>query len=1000
MKPSKNFIYLSSSLFIFFLISVSIGLWYKTNQLNLVSERLISVYPVYYYFEAIFIILLFLISLWLSWGLIIRLVSEPFDLSFFLFVDACSCLVLLLVYLGLSIILSAFLFILLKLIILIIFDQNKTIRLKLSKGTVKTILAACLFFVIHTTTSRIVSPLYWDNALTSAGQVHFAQQLQPVCTPLYKSSYVYSKFYNFAGGSNAFWSSALKTWSDMKSPLISLSTLVFDLPAIDVNAYLRLIYIISFFLFIAGSFGFYLFLFYGLRLSYFVSVLGGGLFIISNLGFVYTVGLEFTYFFVIFTLMPYVLLCICLAHKNSNPYWAALGGIILATNFYIIPSHPEAVIHGFFYIYLYLCFFTFFDLYNASFKQRIIIGLVFTIMLILVSFAYIQPIFSALLTGDYHVWGHPIVIFGYGIHSSFKAIIYPFWLSGMWISLLSILLIAHILKNKKLNFFYLYFFVVFLFFSLLLIPGRNGPIAHILETYLPQIHFQSFKRIMIYYYFTALVLLLIGLQTLLKDIIIPFLNRRFSGSDVVFKFSQYIFQSIILILCVVFYLFKSPNIAYLENARYMHTQSGIKPYIALATLLSNYKGLEADQSSLYFIQERLKQFEIDLINPTDYSMTEYAIKYYSILKENNTATASEIETQKIIKVAYEAYPLIDQFYFSKLGHRTFPLLPPYNLAAFFTEVAPYKRIFAGIQLPAGKDSHGIYATGFGEGRLLVNTTQSCEPFVQNGYIPIHTLYIIPGQDPSLIYFSAVEGDVILSESSRKYINIAGVDIILLHETSYLKLNDKEKFALKKVTTHMPTEMGYSDYLALENLESYGLVYFANSITYVDSEIPARIFKKFKPRSEEYQEQLNVLRKYLTKLENRHDIILEGPRKKELRVTPLRGASGNCNIEGFVLNMAAMGVECDEDICNLVFNVAAVPGWKAYVGRKPAEIRRANFAFMSIEVPKGNHLVWFEYRPNDEIISRMISLSTIVIFLFMCFRRLEKMRMAQPNYRAT
>ncbi|HEY59167.1 MAG TPA: YfhO family protein, partial [Anaerolineae bacterium] len=77
------------------------------------------------------------------------------------------------------------------------------------------------------------------------------------------------------------------------------------------------------------------------------------------------------------------------------------------------------------------------------------------------------------------------------------------------------------------------------------------------------------------------------------------------------------------------------------------------------------------------------------------------------------------------------------------------------------------------------------------------------------------------------------------------------------------------------------------------------------------------------------------------------------------------------------SQAAFQVRCDDQPCFFVFNMANVSGWHAYVDHQPAHIHQTNFAFMGIEVPQGEHLLWFEFAPIYDLGSKTIS------FLFFC-----------------
>ncbi|MBI2028386.1 MAG: YfhO family protein [Candidatus Levybacteria bacterium] len=68
-----------------------------------------------------------------------------------------------------------------------------------------------------------------------------------------------------------------------------------------------------------------------------------------------------------------------------------------------------------------------------------------------------------------------------------------------------------------------------------------------------------------------------------------------------------------------------------------------------------------------------------------------------------------------------------------------------------------------------------------------------------------------------------------------------------------------------------------------------------------------------------------------------------------------------------------------------------PGWKAYVDGKETKIYRADYAFRSIYLPKGDHSVKFKYQPASFKVGFMISLSSVVIILLIIFFKLNKIR---------
>jgi hypothetical protein len=70
------------------------------------------------------------------------------------------------------------------------------------------------------------------------------------------------------------------------------------------------------------------------------------------------------------------------------------------------------------------------------------------------------------------------------------------------------------------------------------------------------------------------------------------------------------------------------------------------------------------------------------------------------------------------------------------------------------------------------------------------------------------------------------------------------------------------------------------------------------------------------------------------------------------------------------NLAEAGV--------LVLTDAFYPGWQASVNGRPAEIVRANRAFRGVELPAGDHIVRFDYRPTSVPIGLALSAAAALV----------------------
>ncbi len=63
--------------------------------------------------------------------------------------------------------------------------------------------------------------------------------------------------------------------------------------------------------------------------------------------------------------------------------------------------------------------------------------------------------------------------------------------------------------------------------------------------------------------------------------------------------------------------------------------------------------------------------------------------------------------------------------------------------------------------------------------------------------------------------------------------------------------------------------------------------------------------------------------------------------------------------------------------HLVISQTYLPGWRAKIDNQPAPVYRANFAFLALRVPAGEHQIALEYRPASFVIGRLISLLSLV-----------------------
>ena len=75
----------------------------------------------------------------------------------------------------------------------------------------------------------------------------------------------------------------------------------------------------------------------------------------------------------------------------------------------------------------------------------------------------------------------------------------------------------------------------------------------------------------------------------------------------------------------------------------------------------------------------------------------------------------------------------------------------------------------------------------------------------------------------------------------------------------------------------------------------------------------------------------------------------------------------------------MAVETDQP-GYLVLSDAYYPGWRATIGRQPAPLERANYAFRAVYVPAGQYTVEFMFEPLIWRIGLGVSAVTLLALL--------------------
>ena len=1007
------------SIAILLLSSCCFGFWFKYSQLSLVTRQLISVYPILYWLYTCFILFFLFCIFWVFTGVFYKRFFRDYDLTKVMLWDSLSYLFFTLTAVNIPLKFCFFLFLAYKPLSLFFLSKKFKLRLIDSRLTYKLLSVFFFYGIIFTLFMGFISPFSWWNPLAVYG--HNSSGTGAVGTLLHRMCYVNAKFFDFSGFDYSYFGTISHGVSTLYSPFFSALTLLFDLPSIDVASFHRLSQIIYFFLCIISSFGFFLFVMHGLRLSFFTAFLGGLLYILANSFFITGLRLHFLFFSGGFLILPYTFLLLRLAFRKNNLNYALFSGLIFSLQYYIFPGHPDASIHSFM---IFLAYSFFHTLLNDEVKplRRLYIFLFLALGFVIGSSLYLGPIVEAMLLKEFSCWGHCAKGLTYPSWTGFSIMLEPaFRIYGIFI-MLGLILNRCILKNREHCFDYLFFMAAFISFLLFFLPGQHGFFSDLVSRYSKTIYFSTFYRVFMYFSLSGLVLALFGLHYMFKNkknkylkmltllyiiglLLIYYLygiggikaSREMLIEGAIFLaiiswFSKVVseqyekYVKFAILAATIYMFFISSDIVRLNTAIFMENPRGNKPYITIQALLNNYRNLKNDPANEKYIKNRLLSFEND---PGLYK-SRYAAAYYSVLKGWGFSTIARADSYDALRIASCVYPVIDEYYLTndKLYLPAFPvdghdqgLISDYNNVSVLQNIGDrYQRIL----IATGTDSF----MGVGEGFFIHDGTWTADSRFMIGHRPLSALYLIPGT-----YYENTDGnydsprawsfntDIIKNGLSRKILNISGIGVYVFNEREFYDLAEKDKEDIEQIDYSMPSKVK-PPFVVVKDKRSYGMAYLANRITLVGAHTHnlynfSPPFSKQNPLVfEAYRQEVDKCRGFLNKLRDKHDIIIERddnafkPKATGDEALPSKNKMEIINILG---NKAVFAVDCMHAPCVLVLNYAAINGWKAFCDGKPVRINKANFAFMAVDVPCGKHLIWFEHRRPSVVWGSIITL---------------------------
>ncbi len=507
--------YFALSLLLLLICAIPIGIWFKHQQLLFISPELIPNYPLASWLDVIFTVFLLFTITWAAWVFIISRFFKQAPLDLVIIIDALTFYTLLILIMGIPTQIVVIIFLMLKLIFVLYLVFIRKLEFKHYPYFKWHFVALLIIFLFLFFFNTVLSPLSWHNVLVTY-RPESPGGVVTISTPLFKSQFVNAKSFDFSGFDASYWGTGNYSPTSLNSNLTTLLTFILNLPSINIEAFHKLILLIIFALFVFGSFGFYLYLFYALKLSFPISLLGGILFTFSNIFLGVEANYEFPSFLTSFLVLPYALLFLHLAFNKSNYLLVALAGLCMALPLYILAPHPEALIHATAFFSAYAVWQILFNNNEKSFLKKISLGALSAVMYALMSLAYLVPVFIKLLQGETILFGHQQgYAFKYGFVNNYVILI-PCLLSFGAFIFWGINFIFQWFQEKKWRVDFAFYFLAFLLALWIFIPGSDGRLNLWLVYRLKFINFLVAQRALMYVHFVALALGMLGLNGFIK----------------------------------------------------------------------------------------------------------------------------------------------------------------------------------------------------------------------------------------------------------------------------------------------------------------------------------------------------------------------------------------------------------------------------------------------------------------------------------------------------
>lgn len=489
------------------------GYWFATQQLLAVAKDAVASYPSQYFLLTITRCVLTMISFFCCSCLYLRMLSAN-KLSFIAIAVTFFPLTLVFAHVSLfNIMLTLFFLQFIFLVSVIRMTDYQRLWQKLGID----LLALLTLFSLHFFITTQFSPLHWKMAMfTSDG---FVSEEIPVVATLFKS-FALAKQFSFSSFDHTQWAGILNPPITLASPLLQLITLIFDLPSMSAPIYHSILAAINFILFVGGSFGFYLFLKYSIRINPLFALLGGCLFFFSNAPFILTmISSDGGVFLSSYAVFPFALLLISLAFQKNSLIFASSAGLALNTQFFLYSPHPEGTIYSYLFFGVYaigLMLFT----KSINFRRKFALVNTAVFSTLLLASYVLLPILYDEIRGYMHTFAHS------GDVNAIDLNIFSPYTELLKIFLPITLLFIYLEKRINPAILSMVFYTLTLFL-ILYFTSKTANVQFLLNVLHIGLHFWLPWRIGMFFCIGTFTMMMVFLDTILRHLLLS-TSKRFS----------------------------------------------------------------------------------------------------------------------------------------------------------------------------------------------------------------------------------------------------------------------------------------------------------------------------------------------------------------------------------------------------------------------------------------------------------------------------------------